>query len=618
MMKGICLGEKANQKSSREPAIGRAGASVFASFKPENEKPSAQDLMRSARFSHHFAEIDILPRPAVQPKLIVGPPGDKYEQEADRVADEVMSEQESGVPKTLRLDIAKRPEGSKSSVSVVSQEPGQSLLQRYIPAEELADFDTAEQTAFMRQVYELQRQRSARGRAFVGDLPAAQLAEVENGVQARRDAAEACRMLLHAAREALRDDQRRGDRLAMQVRRIGAASGYRSAQSQFQNWRASFPRYYRQTQDERRGQPGGEHGAPAARLLARYISGRLAAPGYSLHNSGTAIDFSTTQGRQNLGPSTSQIAQWNRSWFFNRLNNNASNFGFAQNPNIIEPWHWELAGNIELIEFSEQEALMSQAPESENEVIGQGELVQTKPAGSKTCGPDSDLEIQLRSMKGGGKPLPKSTRNLFEKHFGHDFSRIRVHTDASANKMARAINARAFTTGQELFFGPGEFRPMTSGGKRLLAHELTHVVQQSKVPAGRMNMIMRSCRDHPDEDYYRNSENFCLDATFSPITHSGKRCYREIPNRGSYFECPPGEHVCFDEEGNCEDSDDKAAPAESRESDGTCNWNWLCVGAHTLKDFAPAIYEEWIVEPGARALRRLEQEMFRRMFPMPF
>lgn len=85
-MKGICLGEKANQKSSREPAIGRAGASVFASFKPENEKPSSQDLMRSARFSHHFAEIDILPRPVVQPKLVVGPPGDKYEQEADRVA----------------------------------------------------------------------------------------------------------------------------------------------------------------------------------------------------------------------------------------------------------------------------------------------------------------------------------------------------------------------------------------------------------------------------------------------------------------------------------------------------------------------------------------------------
>jgi len=53
MMKGICLGEKANQKSSREPAISRAGASPFASFKPENEKPSAQDLKRAARFSHH-------------------------------------------------------------------------------------------------------------------------------------------------------------------------------------------------------------------------------------------------------------------------------------------------------------------------------------------------------------------------------------------------------------------------------------------------------------------------------------------------------------------------------------------------------------------------------------
>ncbi len=517
-MKGICPGEKANQKTSREPAISRAGTSPFASFKPENERPSAQGIERAAGFSHYFGDIDILPRPVVQSKLIVGPPGDKYEQEADRVANEVMSKQESGVPKILLLDGAKRSEWSRSSLSIVSQTPGQGLLQRYIPAEELADLDAVEQTAFMRQVYELQRQRSARGRAFVGDLPAVQLAEVENGVQARRDAAAACRMLLHAARDALRDDQRRGDRLAMQVRRIGIASGYRSAQRQFQNWREAFPRYYRQTQDERRRQPGGEHGEAAARLLARYISGRLAAPGYSLHNSGIAIDFSTTQGRQNLGPNTSQIAQWNSSWFFNWLNNNASNFGFAQNPNIIEPWHWELVGNIEFIEFSEQEALMSQATEAGNEGTEQGELVQPKPAGSKTCSLDSDLEVQLRSMNGGGKPLPKSTRNLFEPHFGHDFSGVRVHTDAGANNMARAMNARAFTTGQELFFGQGEFRPATFRGQWLLAHELAHVVQQSGViGAHSVDVINRM----PDDFSQTSSAGDTLEVTTEMYTDKG-------------------------------------------------------------------------------------------------
>ncbi len=248
-----------------------------------------------------------------------------------------------------------RSGGLSFPVPVVSQAPEPGLLQHYIPAEQLQDFGTAESNAFMRRVYELQRQTASGQRAFVGDLPENQLAEIEGGVQARRDAAAACRMLLSAAREGLREDQSRRDRLARQVRRIGVASGYRSARSQFQSWRTSFPRYYRQTQEERERQEGGEHGSAAARLLARYISGRLAAPGYSLHNNGVAIDFNTTQGRQNLGPNTSQIAQWNRSWFFNWLTANAANFGFAQNPNINEPWHWELESNVESIEFSEQE-----------------------------------------------------------------------------------------------------------------------------------------------------------------------------------------------------------------------------------------------------------------------
>jgi len=91
MMKGICPGEKANQKTSREPAISRAGTSPFASFKPENERPSAQDIGRVARFSHFFGDLDIFPQPFIQPRLIVGSPGDRYEQEADRVAEEAVT-----------------------------------------------------------------------------------------------------------------------------------------------------------------------------------------------------------------------------------------------------------------------------------------------------------------------------------------------------------------------------------------------------------------------------------------------------------------------------------------------------------------------------------------------
>ena len=264
---------------------------------------------------------------------------------------------EPSVPETLRRVVDRKSEARERSLTVaaVSQAPEPGLLQRYIPAGQLPQFGTAEQTAFMRRVYELQRQMSARQRTFVGDLPASQLTEIESGVRARRDAAAACQMLLHAARASLVEQQRAGDLLAMQAHSIGVVSGYRSAQRQFQNWTTNFPRYYRQTQEERAGLLGGEHDAAAARHLARYIRGRLAAPGYSLHNSGIAIDFRTQQGRHNLGASTSQIALWNRSWFFRWLTANAANFGFAQNPSINEPWHWELARGVELIEFSEQE-----------------------------------------------------------------------------------------------------------------------------------------------------------------------------------------------------------------------------------------------------------------------
>ena len=79
-----------------------------------------------------------------------------------------------------------------------------------------------------------------------------------------------------------------------------------------------------------------------------------------------------------------------------------------------------------------------------------------------------------------GQPLDATTRAFFEPRFGHDFSQVRVHTDAHAAESANAVNAHAYTVGPQLVFGEGQFAPHTSSGQRLLAHELTHVVQQSE------------------------------------------------------------------------------------------------------------------------------------------
>ena len=80
----------------------------------------------------------------------------------------------------------------------------------------------------------------------------------------------------------------------------------------------------------------------------------------------------------------------------------------------------------------------------------------------------------------GGTPLGDSDRSFFESRMGQDFSGVRVHTDNNASESAKDINARAYTRSSDIVFGSGEYQPGTDGGKKLLAHELTHVVQQSK------------------------------------------------------------------------------------------------------------------------------------------
>jgi len=89
-----------------------------------------------------------------------------------------------------------------------------------------------------------------------------------------------------------------------------------------------------------------------------------------------------------------------------------------------------------------------------------------------------DIESRIRALRGSGQPLPKSIRAFFESRFGYDFSHVRIHNDPEAAKLARALNAEAFTYGRDIYFGEGRYNPNTLAGKRLLAHELTHVVQQ--------------------------------------------------------------------------------------------------------------------------------------------
>lgn len=88
------------------------------------------------------------------------------------------------------------------------------------------------------------------------------------------------------------------------------------------------------------------------------------------------------------------------------------------------------------------------------------------------------LEQQLGDSKGGGSNLSDEARSFMEPRFGTDFSDVRVHTDSNSVQMNQDIQAQAFTHGQDIYFNSGKYSPDTNEGKSLLAHELTHVVQQ--------------------------------------------------------------------------------------------------------------------------------------------
>ncbi|MGH8564161.1 MAG: eCIS core domain-containing protein [Gammaproteobacteria bacterium] len=100
-----------------------------------------------------------------------------------------------------------------------------------------------------------------------------------------------------------------------------------------------------------------------------------------------------------------------------------------------------------------------------------------------------EFEQQLRATRRQGQPLPASLREEFETKLGADFSGVRIHTDALADQLNQSIQAQAFTTGRDVFFRQGAYDPESRSGQAVIAHELTHVVQQAA--SGRANHLIQ-------------------------------------------------------------------------------------------------------------------------------
>ena len=109
------------------------------------------------------------------------------------------------------------------------------------------------------------------------------------------------------------------------------------------------------------------------------------------------------------------------------------------------------------------------------------EIIQPKRVTDEEAKEIPEIETYISRTRGSGNPLPPAHRAFMEKRFGVDFSNVRIHADSEAARMARALNAEAFTYGRDVYFGEGRYKPETTEGKKLLAHELTHVVQQGLI-----------------------------------------------------------------------------------------------------------------------------------------
>ena len=106
------------------------------------------------------------------------------------------------------------------------------------------------------------------------------------------------------------------------------------------------------------------------------------------------------------------------------------------------------------------------------------ERAQRKEKGTSSTSTEAPSVVN-EAIQYGGKPLDTGMRSFMESRFGHDFSQVKIHTDAVAAKSANAINALAYTSGNHIVFNEEQYALQTDSGKKLLAHELTHVVQQS-------------------------------------------------------------------------------------------------------------------------------------------
>jgi Domain of unknown function (DUF4157) len=390
-------------------------------------------------------------RLSLQPKLAVNQPGDQYEQEADRVAEAVVGGAISSRPSISSL-------GNGSAVQREEPAKPKTEEEKYTEAAKKvgeAFLETAPGKEIKKKAEEL-------GDAFISALPGKVItgAAVAGAVATL---AATHKELPIGIPEIPLDKIKPGLKMkityegpvdkptkvmatfSFSLAGSGKSSEKKSKLTESEKFRAETARMATEQAKFREGLKTPEEKAAEKRMFDAYLRSKMLGP-------------------QQLTPHTSPLS----------FGVAGEQLGFKPGlpPATERSPLGPLAPDFELT----GEASAGERPIQETPKKKEDETLQRKAAGDQEISTAPTIVDEV--LQSSGQPLDGATRAFMEQRFGHDFARVRVHRDARAAESARAVNALAYTVGQDVVFAAGRYVPGTSEGRQLLAHELTHTVQQ--------------------------------------------------------------------------------------------------------------------------------------------
>lgn len=184
-----------------------------------------------------------------------------------------------------------------------------------------------------------------------------------------------------------------------------------------------------------------------------------------------------------------------------------------------------------VLRMPDDQVLQRQCPNCEEDDEHILRATQSLPGQAPVTSPGPEAPALVREvLRSPGQPLDPATRAFMEPRFGYDFSQVRLHTDNRAAESARAVNALAYTAGHQVVFCAGQYAPQSAKGRKLLAHELTHVIQQSGkglpdgLPGQKANTRQIQRQTAPEDDLLfleENEEEAAEEETDSTEVHDG-------------------------------------------------------------------------------------------------